>query len=163
MSDLMKTTKKPTLQAHKKNSAIQKKPTTLQKPANDILMLQRSVGNQAVQRLMNNGIIQAKLTIGQPNDKYEQEADRVADEVMRMPAPQVQRQSEEEEEKYEEEEMIQPKSIGEQITPLVQRQVEPEEEEEEMIQAKAEGQIPQIVPNLESKINALQGWWAFTF
>lgn len=29
--------------------------------------------------------IQAKLTIGQPNDKYEQEADRVADQVMRMP------------------------------------------------------------------------------
>ena len=31
--------------------------------------------------------IQAKLTIGQPNDKYEQEADRVADQVMRMPMP----------------------------------------------------------------------------
>ena len=29
--------------------------------------------------------IQAKLTIGQPNDKYEQEADRVAEQVMRMP------------------------------------------------------------------------------
>ncbi len=31
------------------------------------------------------GIIQPKLTIGQPNDIYEQEADRVADQVMRMP------------------------------------------------------------------------------
>ncbi len=29
--------------------------------------------------------IQPKLTIGQPNDKYEQEADRVADQVMRIP------------------------------------------------------------------------------
>jgi hypothetical protein len=29
--------------------------------------------------------IQPKLTIGQPNDRYEQEADRVADQVMRMP------------------------------------------------------------------------------
>lgn len=28
--------------------------------------------------------IQAKLTIGQPNDKYEREADRVADEIMKM-------------------------------------------------------------------------------
>ena len=31
--------------------------------------------------------IQAKLNIGQPNDKYEQEADRVAEQVMRMPEP----------------------------------------------------------------------------
>ena len=29
--------------------------------------------------------IQAKLTVGQPNDKYEQEADRIADQVMQMP------------------------------------------------------------------------------
>ncbi len=33
--------------------------------------------------------IQAKLKIGAPDDKYEQEADRVADQVMRMPDPQV--------------------------------------------------------------------------
>lgn len=31
--------------------------------------------------------LQPKLTINQPNDRYEQEADRVADEVMRMAAP----------------------------------------------------------------------------
>jgi hypothetical protein len=37
--------------------------------------------------------IQAKFKIGAPNDKYEQEADRVADLVMRMPEPHVQRQS----------------------------------------------------------------------
>ena len=37
--------------------------------------------------------VQPKLTIGQPNDKYEQEADRVADEVMRMPEPNFQRSS----------------------------------------------------------------------
>jgi len=30
-------------------------------------------------------MIQTKLKIGQPNDKYEQEADRVAEQVMRMP------------------------------------------------------------------------------
>ena len=33
---------------------------------------------------------QAKLTIGEPNDQYEQEADRVAEQVMRMPQPQLQ-------------------------------------------------------------------------
>lgn len=42
--------------------------------------------------------IQPKLKIGKSNDQYEQEADRVADQVMRMPAPQVQRQTEPEEE-----------------------------------------------------------------
>jgi hypothetical protein len=31
--------------------------------------------------------IQAKLTMSQPGDRYEQEADRVADEVMRVPEP----------------------------------------------------------------------------
>jgi hypothetical protein len=121
--------------------------------AQDILTLHQTIGNQAVQRLFESGFIQGKLIIGKPNDKYEQEADRVADEVMRMPEPQVQRQSEED----EEEEMIQPKSIGEQITPLIQRQVEPEEEEEETLQAKAEGQTPDVIPSLESRINALQG------
>lgn len=35
---------------------------------------------------------QTKLTINQPGDRYEQEADRVADQVMRMPEPSLQRQ-----------------------------------------------------------------------
>ncbi len=30
-------------------------------------------------------VIRPKLTIGQPNDIYEQEADRIAEQVMRMP------------------------------------------------------------------------------
>ncbi len=34
-------------------------------------------------------LIQAKLTVGEPGDQYEQEADRVADEIMRMPDPAV--------------------------------------------------------------------------
>jgi len=47
--------------------------------------------------------------VGQPGDIYEQEADRMADAVMRMPEPQVQPQSEEEE---EEEELIIAKGIS---------------------------------------------------
>lgn len=35
--------------------------------------------------------LQAKLPVSQPGDPYEQEADRVADHVMRMPAPALQR------------------------------------------------------------------------
>src|SRR3954462_4246386 len=49
------------------------------------LRLQQLAGNRAVAGL------QAKLTINQPGDRYEVEADRVADQVMRMPEPQVQR------------------------------------------------------------------------
>ena len=50
-----------------------------------ILYLQRTIGNQAVQRLFKVGHLQKKLRIGRPIDIYEQEADRVADQVMRMP------------------------------------------------------------------------------
>ena len=50
-------------------------------------MLQRNLGNQAMQQLLQSGAIQPKLTIGQPDDVYEQEADRVAEQVMRMPEP----------------------------------------------------------------------------
>ena|GEM_PF-4330212 len=132
-------------------------------------------------------VIQPKLIIGQPDDKYEQEADRMADEVMRMPEPEVQRQPLE-----EEEEEIQTKPIAEQITPLVQRQAEEEEEEEELqiqpeeeellrpkheininhtIQRQEEkeeeeeilqtkkvsGKTPGVTSDLESHINSLKG------
>jgi hypothetical protein len=55
-----------------------------------VFNLHKTIGNQAVQRLFESGIIRAKLKIGQPNDRYEQEADRVADQVMRMPEQTVQ-------------------------------------------------------------------------
>ncbi|MBF2050531.1 MAG: DUF4157 domain-containing protein [Elainella sp. C42_A2020_010] len=49
-----------------------------QKPtAHPLLHLQRQVGNQAA-----TSIIQAKLTVGEPHDVYEQEADRVAAAVV---------------------------------------------------------------------------------
>lgn len=44
------------------------------------------VSNQGMQRLLRAGTIQAKLSVSQPGDRFEQEADRVADAVMRMPA-----------------------------------------------------------------------------
>jgi hypothetical protein len=98
--------------------------------------------------------VQAKLRISQPNDKYEQEADRVADQVMRMPESVIQRQVEPEE---VEEETLQTKPLANQITPLVQRQVEPEEEEETLQTKPAQGQIESVGPNLHSQIKSLQG------
>jgi len=76
-------------------------------------------------------VVQPKLTVGSPDDRYEQEADRIADEVMRMPEPALQRQSVSPEFEEELEDFVQAKPLADQITPLVQRQVEPEEEEEE--------------------------------
>ncbi|OEU63875.1 MAG: hypothetical protein BBJ57_04170 [Desulfobacterales bacterium PC51MH44] len=102
-------------------------------PVNRILYLQRTIGNQAVQRLIKSGALQAKLKIGQPGDVYEQEANRVADEVMRMPEPGVQRQVEVEEE--EEEEPIQTELNG-----SIQRQPE-EEEEEELVTPKVQEKL----------------------
>jgi hypothetical protein len=127
--------------------------------------------------------VQTKLKIGQPDDKYEREADRIADMVMSMPEPRVQRQVGPEAE--EEDETVQTKPLTAQITPLVQRQVEPEEEEEQekLIQAKltkdawlqrqeeeveeeeeqepiqakqAEGQVPQIGRGLEARVRSLR-------
>ena len=98
----------------KENSASNKQKTGFRSQSShvdQILFLQRTIGNQAVQRLIKSGTLQAKLRIGQPGDKYEQEADRVADAVMRMPEPGVQRQVE-----PEEEELIQTKALAEQST-----------------------------------------------
>jgi hypothetical protein len=42
-------------------------------------------------RSIKSSTLKAKLRIGQPNDIYEQEADRVAEQIMRMPDPVLQR------------------------------------------------------------------------
>lgn len=95
--------------------------------------------------------IQTKLKISEPGDKYEQEADRIADEVMRMPEQTIQRQVEPEE-KEKEEEMVQRKAIASQITPFIQRQTESEEEEEEnLIQTK---RISSAFPTVTQSIQA---------
>lgn len=54
-------------------------------PAHSVHVLQKSVGNQALHRLIESKQVQAKLRISQPNDPDELEADRLADRVMRMP------------------------------------------------------------------------------
>ena len=56
-------------------------------PLPPTLQLQRTLGNQGMQRLLATHALQAKLPVSQPNDPFEQEADRVASQVMRMPAP----------------------------------------------------------------------------
>jgi hypothetical protein len=56
-----------------------------QRAGNGLWGLQAGAGNLAVQRLLQSRAIQAKLAINPPGDECEQEADRVAETVMRMP------------------------------------------------------------------------------
>lgn len=124
-------------------------------PVEQVLHLQRTIGNRAVSRLIQAGAIQAKLTIGKPNDIYEKEADRVADRVMSMPegklapapasSPSPGRQEEiqtrsltQRQPNEEEKEGIQTKPLADQITPLIQRQPEEEEEVQTKLQRQAE-------------------------
>lgn len=90
-------------------------------------MLQRQLGNTGVHAWLAGQQIQAKLRVGQPGDQYEQEADRVAEQVMRMPAPKVQRLCPECEEK-------------------LQRQ-----------QQTTEDTTPEVTPETSSAIQSLQG------
>lgn len=111
--------------------------------------------------------VQTKLTIGKPNDKYEQEADRVADQVVRtkpaaasgagrMPAPAI--QSKPRLQKMDEEE-VQAKSF-----PTIMRM--PEEElqariqktEDEEVQTKPAGNTPQVASDsIQNQIEQSKG------
>ena len=78
-------------------------------------------------------IIQAKLLIGSPDDEYEQEADRVAESVMRMPGS-VSAGKPAEGGKRLEPGTVQTKPLAAQITPFIQQQTDagdPDNKEEE--------------------------------
>ncbi len=78
------TAKKP--EAKRENKVSQRQKTgsshSISSPVEQILFLQRTIGNQAVGRFIKSGALQAKLRIGQPGDIYEQEADRMAEQVV---------------------------------------------------------------------------------
>ena len=109
-------------------------------PVHSILQLQKMVGNRAVKHL-----IQTKLKVGQPGDVYEQEADRVADMVMRMPEPEASLEE----------------KVSEQVEGInIQRKCKAceQEEEKQMLQAKEDpGHILEVTPHLESNLNAIKG------
>jgi Domain of unknown function (DUF4157) len=91
--------------------------------------------------------VQFRLTVGQPGDAYEQEADQIAAQVMTMPAPlsqpAIQRQTEGEDNE------IQPKTLANRITPLVQRKPVPTK-----VQLKEQKGSSDASPNLESRLNS---------
>ncbi len=106
-----------------------------------ILALQKAGGNLAVSRL-----IQRQLTVGPAGDRYEREADRVAEKVMAMgasaalqsgthvpSAPDVRRQANEA--------GTQATPLAATITPLVQRQDEEELQEKPLVQRQDEEEL----------------------
>ena len=149
---------------------------SMPKPAHDdnpLLAQQQALGNQAMQRFAEScpltlpsasicpfgGVchtcpvqVQTKLKINQPGDKYEQEADLVADEVMRMSDLNVSASSQSE--------GVPPAEHIQRLCPEcedeLQRQPE-EEEEEELLQAKEiPGQTTEINSSIETNINSVQ-------
>ena len=85
----------------------------------------------------NRPVIQPKIAVGAPGDRYELEADQMADRVMSMAAPgknqSIQREALPEE---DEKDPLQRKPLAASITPVVQRETLPEPEEDELAQTK---------------------------
>ena len=133
--------------------------------AHPLLQFRQAIGNHAFGR-----IIRTKLRIGQTGDGYEQEADRVAEQVIGMPEPEVSDKTETSDQRQdtliqrlcpecedelhrhpEEKENVQTKLVTEQGAPLIQRQDGPEEEEES-IQTKPLSEVTSIIPR-QGKFN----------
>ena len=117
--------------------------------ANPSVSVQGAAGNLAIQRMLQSRAIQAKLTVSQPNDPYEREADRVADHVMRMPESQLRRQAVD-----VKKQIIQAKTVTSQITPLLDRQVK---EEDSHQTNKLQDTTSAVSPTAKEYIDNLQG------
>ena len=143
---------------------------------------QQALGNGMVRSLAERGpaALQAKLVVSPPGDIYEQEADRVAETVLRMPAaplPHREAAVEEEiqpgylsapvrlrlqrQEEDEEEEPLQTQALTGTGSPHLQRQAEEEEEPVQTVPLRgavqAAGGVPQVTPELEERIARLRG------
>ena len=115
----------------------------------------RQAQRAAVRRILRGPSIQTKLTVSAPGDVYEQEADRVADEVMRLPEQQLQ-------ESFTcgaevcprvENESHQGTPLSDRITSSFQRKTE-----EELLQTKSAAcDMPEMTPGMASAIASMQG------
>src|SRR6266581_5681619 len=64
-----------------KDDRVQKKPSTADR--HPLMELHRSIGSNAVQRLIDSPYIQSKLQVSSPVDEVEDEAEKTSDAVMR--------------------------------------------------------------------------------
>jgi hypothetical protein len=165
-----KETSKADQQKHKQGVETQSIPHLLQRAyadpstltPNNVQQLQRTVGNRATVQLLNRALpIQAKLTLGAANDQYEQEADQVAEQVVRkLDSKTVQR--------HNDEKKLQMKPAAADISRLQRTPAEPmrrafviqrDIEEEEMVQGKYEHgpEGGEVEPSVTRQIQAARG------
>ncbi len=84
-----KTVQRETIMQRKRRTALPHA-SGLSRPApDDMPHVHQFLGNRALQRLAGSPALQCRLKTGSPDDVYEQEADRLADQVMRMPSPAI--------------------------------------------------------------------------
>src|SRR6476661_4088494 len=112
----------------------EKSTKSLQRQPEEEIQAKSSESEPQEKEAQNKELVQTKLTVGAPGDKYEQEADSMAAKVMTMPdsaiKPPIQRQT------GEETEAVQMQPLVNSITPVVQR----ESGEEEEVQMKSQVQ-----------------------
>lgn len=89
-------------------------------------------------RTLSTPVVQTKLMVGSPNDKYEQEADRVAEQVMRMPAS--------------------GRAIDSMRShlPTIQRKCAKCDEEQKLQAKEVSGTTPEVTPAIASRTQSLQ-------
>lgn len=109
-------------------------------------------GHEEEKQETENLPVQTKVTVGKAGDKYEQEADNMAAQVMAMSDTAIQRQNE------ENTELIQPSPLVNSITRLVQRQIENKEKirSKSGLQSTVDGSL-QASPSVESNLASSKG------
>ncbi len=118
-------------------------------PPRAALRRQPNLGNQSAQRQIHDQLLQAKLAVNQSGDEFEQEADQVADQVMRMSdfragdPPRIQRMCVHCQNELE--------------APRVQRMCSECEEQMHRQANDRGGRTPQVSAKLQSQIAALRG------
>ncbi|WP_413167572.1 DUF4157 domain-containing protein [Capilliphycus salinus ALCB114379] len=101
-----------------------------------------------------NSEVQTKLTVGQPGDKYEQEADNVAAKVMTMPETKTEENTPQSQDVEKEESTVQKQPIAQSIT-SVQRRLESSVNLKSVRDNKA-GKA-QVTPSLENRLASEKG------
>jgi hypothetical protein len=122
--------------ARERSSALRKTPAA---PQNGLgfVGVQQAAGNLAVQNLFRAGVIQAKLSVSQPGDADEQEADRIAERVVSSASAGV---------------------IQRKCAPCAAGTTCPKCEEEEKVQTKEKpGHTPHVNSKAASQITSLRG------
>lgn len=131
-------------------------------PVSDLVQLQRQLGNQAVQRLMKTGrlqlsgnsVLQAKLTVTAAGDQYEQEADKVAQQVVH--GPETAQRAGEEDELQMKRDLVQREGEEDELAmkrDLVQREGEEDElqMQRDLVQREEEGMEDEMEGGIQTK------------